>query len=150
VARGTSRRHAAELAERARLQVCGAPFELGEGRQVDVTCSVGFAAFPLSPALPRALDWAATVALADEALYAVKRAGRNGWEGVTGIAGAVHGVDAAGRFAADVTELEGALRQRSRGSMADWLASGDLKVVRSSPPADAGAAVARPTDAGKS
>ena len=103
-----------------------------------------------SPALPRALDWAATVALADEALYAVKRAGRNGWEGVTGIAGAVHGVDVAGGVAGDVTDLEGALRQRSRGSMADWLASGDLKVVRSSPPADAGAAVARPIDAGKS
>ena len=150
VARGTSRRHAAELAERARLQVSGAPFELGEGRQVDVTCSVGFAVFPLSPALPRALDWAATVALADEALYAVKRAGRNGWEGVTGIAGAVHGVDVAEGVAADVTDLEGALRQRSRGSMADWLASGDLKVVRSSPPADAGAAVARPIETGKS
>ncbi|WP_431100528.1 two-component regulator propeller domain-containing protein [Roseateles noduli] len=124
VARDTSRAHAAELAERARLQVSGAPFDLGEGRTVDVTCSVGFAAFPLAPAFPRALDWAATIALADEALYAVKRGGRNGWEGVIGIPPRD-----------DVPDLEGALRQHSRESMADWLTSGDLTVVRSSPPA---------------
>lgn len=126
VARDTSRAHAAELAERARLQVSGAPFDLGEGRSVVVTCSVGFAAFPLAPAIPRALDWAATIALADEALYAVKRGGRNGWEGVVGVPPRD-----------DVPDLEGALRQHSRESMADWLASGDLTVVRSSPPADA-------------
>ncbi len=131
VARDTSRRFAAELAERARLQVSGAPFDLGEGRQVDVTCSVGFAAFPLSPAHPRALDWAATVALADEALYAVKRAGRNGWEGVIG-----------------AQDPGGALRRDTGESMADWLASGDLAVVRSSPPA--GVASPRTIDAGKS
>ncbi|OWQ45211.1 hypothetical protein CDL60_20965 [Roseateles noduli] len=124
VARDTSRAHAAELAERARLQVSGAPFDLGDGRTVDVTCSVGFAAFPLAPAFPRALDWAATVALADEALYAVKRSGRNGWEGVIGVPPRD-----------DVPDLEGALRQRSRETMADWLSSSDLTVVRSSPPA---------------
>ncbi|WP_431048968.1 two-component regulator propeller domain-containing protein [Roseateles sp. L2-2] len=124
VARDTSRAHAAELAERARLQVSGSPFDLGDGRTVDVTCSVGFAAFPLAPAFPRALDWAATIALADEALYAVKRSGRNGWEGVIGVPPRD-----------DVPDLEGALRQRSRETMADWLSSGDLTVVRSSPPA---------------
>ncbi|RZI58156.1 MAG: GGDEF domain-containing protein [Rubrivivax sp.] len=126
VARDTSRAHAAELAERARRQVSGTPFDLGKGRTVDVTCSVGFAAFPLAPAFPRALDWAATIALADEALYAVKRRGRNGWEGVVGVA--PH---------EDVPDLEGALRQRSRETMADWLSSGGLTVVRSSPPAPA-------------
>lgn len=115
VARDTSRAHAAELAERARLQVSGAPFDLGEGRTVDVTCSVGFAAFPLARAFPRALDWAATIALADEALYAVKHAGRNGWEGV---------------LDAPSTD-EDALRQRSRGPMGEWLASGELRVVKS-------------------
>ena len=139
VARDTSRAHAAELAERARLQVSGAPFDLGEGRRVDVTCSVGFAAFPLAPAFPRAMDWAATIALADEALYAVKRGGRNGWEGVVGVPSR-----------ADVPDLEGALRRHSRESMADWLASGDLTVVRSSPPAEPEAAPARTHDAGKS
>jgi len=115
VARGTSRTHAAELAERARLQVSGAPFELGEGRTVDVTCSVGFAAFPLAPAFPRALDWAATIALADEALYAVKRAGRNGWEGIVGAP------------AMD----EGTVRRQARGAMSEWLSSEALHVVRS-------------------
>ncbi|MDH0863573.1 diguanylate cyclase [Mitsuaria sp. GD03876] len=144
VARGTSRAHAADLAERARRQVSDAPFELGEGRQVEVTCSVGFAAFPLSPALPRALDWAATVAMADEALYVVKRGGRNGWQGVVGIAGIDGADDAAaegdpGEVSGDVAGgvfgehgREGALRRRARESMADWLASGDLMIVRSS------------------
>ena len=92
-----------------------------------------------APAFPRALDWAATVALADEALYAVKRGGRNGWEGVIGVPPR-----------GDVPDLEGALRRHSRESMADWLASGDLTVVRSSPPAEPDAAPARTHDAGKS
>jgi diguanylate cyclase (GGDEF)-like protein len=139
VARDTSRAHAADLAERARRQVSSAPFDIGEGRSVDVTCSVGFAAFPLAPASPRALDWAATIALADEALYAVKRGGRNGWEGVMGVPPADGPAD-----------VEGALRQRSRESMADWLVSGDLTVVRSSPPADPGSASAWSIEAGKS
>ena len=93
----------------------GAPFDLGEGRTVDVTCSVGFAAFPLARAFPRALDWAATIALADEALYAVKRAGRDGWKGV---------------LDAPATD-EDALRQRARGPLGEWLDSGALRVVRS-------------------
>ncbi|OWQ85254.1 hypothetical protein CDN99_22195 [Roseateles aquatilis] len=116
VARGTTRRHAAELAERARAQVRGQPFDLGDGRRIDVTCSVGFAAFPLSLTHPRALDWAGVVALADEALYAAKRGGRDGWQGV---------LDAPAMDDMD-------LRRRSREPMADWLASGDLTIVRSS------------------
>lgn len=117
VARATSRQHAAGLAERALALVAGQPFDLGDGRQLQMTCSVGFAAFPLSPRHPRALDWAGAVALADEALYAVKRSGRNGWEGVL-----------------DAPELDDAtLRRRSREPMADWLASGELSVLRSRP-----------------
>jgi hypothetical protein len=82
---------------------------------VDVTCSVGFAAFPLAPAFPRALDWAATIALADEALYAVKRSGRNGWEGVL----------------ETPTPDEATLRDKARGPMSEWLESGELHVLRS-------------------
>ncbi|WP_343628940.1 two-component regulator propeller domain-containing protein [Roseateles sp.] len=121
VARDTSRRHAAELAERARARFSDRPFDLGDGRRIEVTCSVGFAAFPLSPAHPRALDWATVVGLADEALYAVKRGGRNGWQGVV--------------EAPSGDELE--LRRHAGEPLADWLAGGELTLVRSASLSDA-------------
>lgn len=81
-ARATSRERAAELAERARLAIAREPFVLDDGTRLHKTCSVGFAAYPLAPALPGALDWTATVDLADAALYVVKRDGRDGWLGL--------------------------------------------------------------------
>ena len=115
MARDTSRDHAAELAERARQRVCERPFDLGDGRRIEVTCSVGFAAFPLSPKHPRALDWATVVGLADEALYVVKRGGRDGWHGIL--------------EAPQGDELD--LRRHAGEPLADWLASGELTTVRS-------------------
>ena len=58
VARGTPRRRAAELAERARQAVSAQPFELDGGLRLALTCSVGFSAFPLCAGLPRALGLA--------------------------------------------------------------------------------------------
>jgi diguanylate cyclase (GGDEF)-like protein len=114
VARATSRRHAAELAERARAMVAGQPFLLDKGQPLVCSCSVGFACFPLSRAAPRALDWSATVALADAALYAAKHAGRDTWAGVLA---APAGLDAA------------TLAARARRP-AEWLESGELATVR--------------------
>jgi diguanylate cyclase (GGDEF)-like protein len=82
VARGTTRLHAAELAERARVAVAERPFDLDDGTLLTKTCSVGFCCFPLSLAHPAALSWSDTVKLADGALLLVKRGGRNGWLGV--------------------------------------------------------------------
>jgi diguanylate cyclase (GGDEF)-like protein len=115
VARATSRRHGAELAERARAMVAGQPFELGEGRRLHLSASVGFAAFPLQPAAPRALGWASSLSLADAALYAVKGSGRDGWQGV---------------LAAREQEAT-ALQQRAAAPAADWLASGTLEMQAS-------------------
>lgn len=113
VARSTSRQHAAELAERVRAAVAGQPFVLDDGRLLQRSCSLGFACLPLAVAHPRALDWSATLDLADAALYAAKRSGRNAWAGVTG--------------AGDLDAV--ALQQRR--SSAEWLASGELPLVRS-------------------
>jgi diguanylate cyclase (GGDEF)-like protein len=67
-ARATSRARAPEMAERARAAVADAAFALEDGTAVRITCSVGFAAFPLAPGWPgHALDWPATVDLADAA-----------------------------------------------------------------------------------
>jgi diguanylate cyclase (GGDEF)-like protein len=85
VARGTDRAHAPELAERARAAVAGRPFQIGEGRELACTCSLGFAAFPPDPRQPRALDWDEAVKLADAGLYDAKARGRNAWTGVLGL-----------------------------------------------------------------
>ena len=115
VARATPRSHAAELAERARLAVAEQPFDLGDGRLLSKTCSIGFCCFPLSTQHAAALDWGAVLKIADAALYAVKSAGRNGWLGALGAGG----------------ESAEALCARSRKPLIDWLRSGGLKLVSS-------------------
>ncbi|RQO54664.1 hypothetical protein DBR47_21540 [Paucibacter sp. KBW04] len=80
--RETHREDAAELAARACAAVREQPFDVGEGRSVAVTVSIGFAAFPLDPRHPRAWDWPATLGLADSALYAAKARGRDGHFGI--------------------------------------------------------------------
>jgi len=97
VARGSGRAHAAELAERARRAVANTPFTLDDGQALNCTCSIGFAALPLAPGHPHALDWQDTVSLADAALYRVKESRRNGWAGV---------IDAAGLDAAALARLK--------------------------------------------
>ncbi|MCV2353556.1 diguanylate cyclase [Paucibacter sp. B2R-40] len=115
VARETSRRHAADLAERACRAIAEQPFVLDDGSSLSKTCSLGFACFPLAPQAARAVDWNATVNLADAALLAVKRAGRKGWLGVLSAPGA---------------SVQG-LTERTRQPMAGWLASGELELVGS-------------------
>jgi len=65
-----------------RQAVCATPVPLGNGQSVTVTCSVGFAPWPLSAAWPSLGDWEQSVSLADRALYAAKGAGKNAWVGV--------------------------------------------------------------------
>ncbi|HLO94524.1 MAG TPA: diguanylate cyclase, partial [Burkholderiaceae bacterium] len=121
VARNTDRHHAAELAERARRTLSRYDFQLDDGRTLRRTCSLGFAAFPLSAKFPRGLDWSTVVDLADAALYAVKRGGRNGWLGLV---------------SAEADTLE-ELREWSRRPLAEWAATGRLKVVGSGQHRDA-------------
>jgi diguanylate cyclase (GGDEF)-like protein len=82
VARETGPEYAAELAERVRRRVADQPFLLDGGVAVRCTASIGFAPFPLLPALPTAAGWEEVVDLADRLLYAAKRGGRNAWLGV--------------------------------------------------------------------
>ena len=118
VARETSRRHAVELAERARAAVSDQPFELGGGACVSMSCSIGFVAFPLLSELPRALDWPLTLGLADAALYRANKDGRNTWVGLT--------------------ELpwcdEYSLRPWLRRAPSEWLDSGELRLLRPAQP----------------
>ncbi|PZP33768.1 MAG: hypothetical protein DI603_06660 [Roseateles depolymerans] len=115
VARGTPRSQAAELAERARQAVAGEDFVLANGERLTLTCSVGFAAFPLVPDWPRALDWRAAIDLTDAALYEAKALGRNAWVGL---------LDAR-------ADSEEALRRDSRQTLTAWADSGRLTLLKS-------------------
>ncbi|MDM4766912.1 ligand-binding sensor domain-containing diguanylate cyclase [Pelomonas sp. SE-A7] len=108
VARGSSRAHAGDLAERARRAVAERPFDLSDGQALVVHASAGFACFPPDLAHPAAHSWEATVNLADAALYDAKARGRNAWTGVL--------------------RAEGGQAGRSA---ATWLSSGELAVLRS-------------------
>jgi diguanylate cyclase (GGDEF)-like protein len=81
VAGETGRGRADELAERLRGVVAEAPFVSDDGRMLQVTCSVGFACAPFLPHDPQAFAWPDVLQIADVALYAAKRSGRNTWVG---------------------------------------------------------------------
>jgi diguanylate cyclase (GGDEF)-like protein len=117
-ARATSRTKAPELAERVRAGVADTPFVLADGTLLHKTCSVGFAAFPLAPEWPAAMAWTDVVDLADSALYAVKRGGRNGWLGVL-------------QASAESAE---ALKAATALPLAEWAARGDLQLARGPAP----------------
>jgi len=120
VARQSQRDAAPALAERLRRQICDTPFELSGGGQLAVSVSIGFAAFPLLPGAPQAVDWSRVLAMADAALYEAKQQGRNGWCGVLGVAPGAE---------ARVSELA------ELAEPAPWLRDGSLLLARSAPAA---------------
>ncbi|MDE2276186.1 MAG: diguanylate cyclase, partial [Burkholderiales bacterium] len=82
VARDTDRGRAEELAERVRDVIAGRPFRLEDGTPLALSASIGFACLPFVEPEPRALGWEEVVKLADLALFAAKRLGRNAWVGL--------------------------------------------------------------------
>jgi diguanylate cyclase (GGDEF)-like protein len=71
------------VAERVRRAIADRPIALPSGQHLAVTCSIGFAPWPMSTAWPAMGDWESSVQLADRALYAAKAAGKNAWVGLT-------------------------------------------------------------------
>ncbi len=82
VARRASRAHVEQLARRISTQVSEMVFETDHTPPLSLTCSVGYCALPFDPLHPDALGWQDGLRLADMALYAAKRAGRNAWAGI--------------------------------------------------------------------
>lgn len=82
VGRFFDRSEAAEMAERIRSAVEFFEFDLGQGRRIHKSCSVGYAVYPFNPLHPNALTWEQVVDTADRALYIAKNSGRNCWVGI--------------------------------------------------------------------
>lgn len=80
LSRHNERQHAAELAERLRSSVADTPLIIGE-HIIPISCSIGFCAFPPSPATPELFSSDQVMRIADCLLYAVKENGRDGWMG---------------------------------------------------------------------
>ncbi|MDR7091616.1 two-component regulator propeller domain-containing protein [Cellvibrio fibrivorans] len=89
VARFCSRAEAPEMAERIRQAVAHYTFDLGNGQQLQKTCSIGYAVYPFYPQVPNTLSWEQVVDTADRALYAAKNAGRDCWVGIASNPGVV-------------------------------------------------------------
>lgn len=101
VARDASRAEGPVIAERVRKSVERHLFDLGTGEVLRLTCSVGYSVFPLVPACPEVHTPHDVIALADQALYAAKRSGRNGWVGLETLPAVPHDVKL-GELTADI------------------------------------------------
>lgn len=118
VARHTDRATANVLAERLVEAIRAQPFELGDGRTLARTISLGYASFPFVPQHPGTLSWEATVGLADQCLYMAKHEGRDRWVGVA------LGAEAP-------LETDGTLKASVRRDLEPLVADGTLRLTRS-------------------
>jgi diguanylate cyclase (GGDEF)-like protein len=84
VGRDSSPDEAETLAQRVVDAVRQHVYTIDQGQEVRISCSVGYACYPFLRREPRRFGWEEVLALADTALYAVKKSGRDGWAGVVG------------------------------------------------------------------
>lgn len=82
VARNVCRRDSTIMVERIRSQVAMRKFDIGDGKTLHLTCSLGFAFYPFIPEFPQSVTWERVVDAADHCLYAAKRSGRDAWVGL--------------------------------------------------------------------
>ena len=78
----TDRNQADQQAERLRQAVEKHQFDLGQGKKIKLTCSIGFAPYPFLPKQPGLINWERIVHLATMALYAAQNSGGNAWLGI--------------------------------------------------------------------
>jgi diguanylate cyclase (GGDEF)-like protein len=77
VSRFTDRGEAPMMAERIRKAIEQHTFYFADGAPLKKTCCIGFACFPFLPEHPDSISWEQVIDIADRALFAAKRSGRN-------------------------------------------------------------------------
>lgn len=82
VARFTDVDFATDLAERLRRSMEDHEFDLGNDQGTRLTCSIGFAQYPILKTRPSHVHWEEVINVADRCLYAAKQSWRNAWVGV--------------------------------------------------------------------
>ena len=83
VARYVDRSEIIQLAERIRKNIESHDFDLGNGKHIKRTCSIGTSSYPFISKDVEALSWEQTLNLADFAMYIAKNNGRNLWVSLT-------------------------------------------------------------------
>ena len=81
VARYICKETAHALAERVCKTTAKHKFDIGNGKYINVTCSIGYACYPFHKTDYDFYSWEDVVNIADLCLYAVKSSGRNSWIG---------------------------------------------------------------------
>jgi diguanylate cyclase (GGDEF)-like protein len=127
VAQHLRRAEAAELADRYRAAVEATPFIVDNGQHLTLRCSIGWACMPFLPAQPGATAWPEVVKLADLALLAAKRIGRN---------------TCIGLLAGERAQPDG-LSDRIQADPQGAVARGDVRLVSTGDPTALMAALAR-------
>ncbi|HEX4910420.1 MAG TPA: two-component regulator propeller domain-containing protein [Permianibacter sp.] len=83
VSRYSERSISPQLAERIRSVISDQPLTLKNGSRLSISCSIGYAAFPLHLDMVNAYTCEQVLQVADCLLYAAKHSGRNHWVGAT-------------------------------------------------------------------
>jgi len=76
------RNQAHTQAEHMRQVVEKHRFQLQDGQSTQITCSIGFAAYPFLLQHPGALNWEQVITIVEKALHAAQKSGGNAWIGI--------------------------------------------------------------------